>query len=138
MEKLRYDFSNPTPMGVLSPQSTREKIYSLTKTQNKLRQQGHMITFSKIGLGFTLEEPIRRKSKKENVQYNIVKEIDDDQNLQHTSRVSVFNRIRTSSSCIFVFIRLGDLVANEDCSPPCVGHTFRKSAFKRLGTSNKL
>ena len=38
MERLGYDFLNPTHLGALSPQSTREKIHGLTETQNKLRQ----------------------------------------------------------------------------------------------------
>ena len=78
MEKSGYDFSSPPPLGVLSPQSTGEKVHGLTEMQNKLRQQGHVITLPKTGLGFTPEEPIRipirGKGKKANVQYITVED----------------------------------------------------------------
>ena len=67
-----------------------------------------------------------------------MEEIDDKQNVQHTSHISVFDRIGTSSSSISVFNRLGDLAANEDFSPPRVGYTLRESAFKRLGAPNQI
>ena len=57
---------------------------------------------------------------------------------QHTSRVSVFDRIGTSSLSSSVFDRLGDLVPNRDCLLPHATHISRTSALNRLGAPNRI
>ncbi|KAF3616618.1 hypothetical protein T459_19150 [Capsicum annuum] len=58
LEKLGYDFSNPTRLGELKDEVTGEKIHGLTEAQMKLRKQGHYVATPKFGLGFKLPEPL--------------------------------------------------------------------------------
>ncbi|KAF3632161.1 hypothetical protein FXO38_26264 [Capsicum annuum] len=57
LEKLGYDFSNPTRLGELKDDVTGEKIHGLTEAQMKLRKQGHYVTTHKFVLGFKLPKP---------------------------------------------------------------------------------
>ncbi|KAH7861391.1 hypothetical protein Vadar_025523 [Vaccinium darrowii] len=128
-----YDFNNPAPLGELSPEITGEKIHSLSKAQKELRRQGHKVSPSKTGLGFTPPQPVyisaKGKSKKANVQHITIEEVEEDDNQQSSPRVSVFDRIEAPGNRTSVFDRLG--VTKETRKESTL--QIKKSIFSRLG-----
>ncbi|KAH7847684.1 hypothetical protein Vadar_029012 [Vaccinium darrowii] len=135
-----YDFNNPAPLGELSPEITGEKIHGLSKAQKELRRQGHKVSPSKTGLGFTPPQPVyisaKGKSKKANVQHITIEEVEEDDNQQSSPRVSVFDRIEAPVTRTSVFDRL--CVTKETRKESTL--QTKKSIFSRLGnrsTSSK-
>ncbi|XP_030940238.1 uncharacterized protein LOC115965196 [Quercus lobata] len=119
LAKAGYDFSKQEDLGKLIPEATGEKMHGLSKTQRKMRLEGHEIPIPKIGLGYTPEQPaqiwIKKRSDPSSSQYIIV-EVgkSSNQRKDHSSpRVSVFDCIEASSSRITVFNRL-----NTTCLTP--------------------
>ena len=137
MAKSGYDFSNPAPLGVLSPESTGERVHGLTETQAKLRQQGHAIIPLKTGLGFTSKEPIwvpiKNKCEDESSQYITAEEVVEEDESHHAPRLSVFDRIGTSSTRASVFSRLSTAGRRNDGPPAHARNSSRTSVFHRLG-----
>ncbi|KAH7847700.1 hypothetical protein Vadar_029231 [Vaccinium darrowii] len=135
-----YDFNNPAPLGELSPEITGEKIHGLSKAQKELRRQGHKVSPSKTGLGFTPPQPVyisaKGKSKKANVQHITIEEVEEDDNQQSSPRVSVFDRIEAPVTRTSVLDRLD--VTKETRKESTL--QTKKSIFSRLGnrsTSSK-
>ena len=49
LAKVGYDFSKQGDLGKLIPEATREKMHGLSKTQRKMRLEGHEIPIPKTG-----------------------------------------------------------------------------------------
>ena len=49
LAKVGYDFSKQGDLGKLIPEATREKMHDLSKTQRKMRLEGHEIPIPKTG-----------------------------------------------------------------------------------------
>ena len=112
LAKAGYDFLKQGDLGKLILEVTGEKVHGLSKTQRKMRLEGHEIPIPKTKLSYTPEQPtqiwIKRKSNALSSQYIIV-EVSESSNQRKnhsSSRVSVFDCIKASSSRITVFDRL--------------------------------
>ena len=99
-------------LGKLIPEVTEEKVHGLSKTQRRMRLEGHEIPIPKTGLGYTPEQPaqiwIKKRSNASSSQY-ITVEVGESSNQRkdHSSlRISMFDRIEASSSRITMFDRL--------------------------------
>uniref|UniRef100_A0A7N2N597 RNA-directed DNA polymerase n=1 Tax=Quercus lobata TaxID=97700 RepID=A0A7N2N597_QUELO len=138
LAKAGYDFSKREDLGKLIPEATGEKMHGLSKTQRKMRLEGHEIHIPKTGLGYTPEQPaqiwIKKRSDPSSSQY-ITVEVGESSNQRkdHSSpHVSVFDRIEASSSRITVFDRL-----NTTCLTPNRDTLACKSVFDRLGATKR-
>ncbi|KAH7843602.1 hypothetical protein Vadar_018648 [Vaccinium darrowii] len=137
IQVLKGDLTMPLPaMG--QPSSSKPPLKG--KAQKELRRQGHKISPSKTGLGFTPPQPVyisaKGKSKKANVQHITIEEVEEDDNQQSSPRVSVFDRIEAPVTRTSVFDRLG--VTKETRKESTL--QTKKSIFSRLGnrsTSSK-
>ena len=105
-------------------------MHGLSKTQRKMRLEGHEIPIPKTKLGYTPEQLaqiwIKKRSNPSSSQY-ITVEVGESSNQRkdHSSpRVSVFDRIEASSSRITVFDRL-----NTTCLTPNRDTLACKSVF---------
>ncbi|KAH7847365.1 hypothetical protein Vadar_025265 [Vaccinium darrowii] len=138
LPEKRTDGFDPKAYKLLA--NSGEKIHGLSKAQKELRQQGHKISPSKTGLGFTPPQPVyisaKGKSKKANVQHITIEEVEEDDNQQSSPRVSVFDRIEAPVTRTSIFDRLG--VTKETRKESTL--QTKKSIFSRLGnrsTSSK-
>uniref|UniRef100_A0A7N2L0M9 RNA-directed DNA polymerase n=1 Tax=Quercus lobata TaxID=97700 RepID=A0A7N2L0M9_QUELO len=138
LAKAGYDFSKREDLGKLIPEATGEKMHGLSKTQRKMRLEGHEIHIPKTGLGYTPEQPaqiwIKKRSDPSSSQY-ITVEVGESSNQRkdHSSpHVSVFDRIEASSSRNTVFDRL-----NTTCLTPNKDTFACKSVFDRLGATKR-
>ena len=57
LARAGYDFSKQGNLGRLIPEVTEEEVHGLSKTQRKMRLEGHEIPMPKTGLGYTPEQP---------------------------------------------------------------------------------
>ncbi|XP_075633633.1 uncharacterized protein LOC142606119 [Castanea sativa] len=73
LAKVGYDFSKQGDLGKLIPEVIGEKVHGLSKTQRRVRLEGHEIPIPKIGLGYTPEQPaqiwIKKRSNASSSQY---------------------------------------------------------------------
>ena len=112
LARAGYDFSKQRDLGKLIPEATGEKMHGLSKTQSKMRLEGHEIPIPKTRLGYTPEQLaqiwINKRSNVSSSQYIIVEVGESSkQRKDHSlSRISVFDRIEASSSRMTVFDRL--------------------------------
>ncbi|KAL0411007.1 UNVERIFIED_CONTAM: hypothetical protein Slati_3690400 [Sesamum latifolium] len=104
-----------TNLGKLSPEAAGKKLYGLNANQVMLKEKGHAIQESRVGLGFTPPKLIRIGIKRASSNY-VVEEFSstEDDKRKESPRESVFNRLgphrRTvhgTSSEQSVFDRLG-------------------------------
>ncbi|OIT29925.1 hypothetical protein A4A49_51406 [Nicotiana attenuata] len=89
---------------------TSEKIHGLNESQMKLRKLGNYVATPKLGLGFSLAEPLRISSNRSkeiaSSQYTSVEEMKEVKGKKIKQRASVFDRIGGSTPPISVFERL--------------------------------
>ena len=64
LAKVGYNFSKQGDLGKLIPEAIGEKMHGLSKTQRKMRLEGHEIPIPKIRLGYTPEQPAQIWIKK--------------------------------------------------------------------------
>ncbi|KAK4391468.1 hypothetical protein Sango_1924600 [Sesamum angolense] len=57
--KAGYDPKEKLSLGKLSPEATGKKLHGLNATQIMLKEKGHAIQDSRVGLGFTPAKPVR-------------------------------------------------------------------------------
>ncbi|KAG8375879.1 hypothetical protein BUALT_Bualt09G0005000 [Buddleja alternifolia] len=137
LEKFGYDFSSPSGLGKFEPRLTGENIHGLTKAQHKLRKQGYHVDQPKTGLGFALAELVRicvtKKEKSVNVQHISV-EGDGNGKKPSDNRVSIFDRLSTSTARPSIFGRLGSSSRipniHDRLGPSSIPQS---SVFNRLG-----
>ncbi|KAK4406566.1 Transposon Tf2-12 polyprotein [Sesamum angolense] len=91
--KAGYDPKEKLSLGKLPPEATDKKLHGLNATQIMLKEKGHAIQDSRVGLGFTLPKPVRITIKRVNSNYifegfSSTKDHKREENL----RESVFNR----------------------------------------------
>ncbi|KAL0340287.1 UNVERIFIED_CONTAM: hypothetical protein Sradi_4545500 [Sesamum radiatum] len=92
--KARYDPKEKLNLGKLPPEATDKKLHGLNATQIMLKEKGHAIQDSRVGLGFTPPKPVRITIKKVNSNY--ISEgfsSTEDHKREENLRESVFNRL---------------------------------------------
>ncbi|KAL0441758.1 UNVERIFIED_CONTAM: hypothetical protein Sradi_0114700 [Sesamum radiatum] len=99
--KARYDPKEKLNLGKLPPEATGKKLHGLNATQIMLKEKGHAIQDSRVGLGFTPPKPVRITIKRVNSNY--VSEgfsSTEDHKREENLRESVFNRLGpTEKNC---------------------------------------
>ncbi|KAL0302412.1 UNVERIFIED_CONTAM: hypothetical protein Scaly_3033400, partial [Sesamum calycinum] len=81
-------------LGKLPPEATSKKLHGLNATQIMLKEKGHAIQDSRVGLGFTPPKPVRITIKRVNSNY--ISEgfsSTEDHKREENLRESVFNRL---------------------------------------------
>ncbi|KAL0307408.1 UNVERIFIED_CONTAM: Transposon Tf2-12 polyprotein [Sesamum angustifolium] len=66
--KAGYDPKEKLNLGRLPPEVIGKKLHGLNATQIMLKEKGHAIQESRVGLGFTPPKPIRITTKRVNIQ----------------------------------------------------------------------
>ncbi|KAK4400579.1 hypothetical protein Sango_1164000 [Sesamum angolense] len=92
--KAEYDPKEKLSLGRLHPKTTGKKLHGLNDIQIMLREKGHAIQDSRVGLGFTPPMSVRIAIKRVNINYvsegfSSTKDHKREENL----RESVFNRV---------------------------------------------
>ncbi|KAL0318132.1 UNVERIFIED_CONTAM: hypothetical protein Scaly_2862500 [Sesamum calycinum] len=67
--KAGYDPKEKLSLGKLPPEATRKKLHGLNATQIMLKEKGHAIQDSRVGLGLTPPKPVRIAIKRVNNNY---------------------------------------------------------------------
>ncbi|KAL0291272.1 UNVERIFIED_CONTAM: hypothetical protein Scaly_2643800 [Sesamum calycinum] len=67
--KTGYDPKEKLNLGKLPPEATGKKLHLLNATQIMLKEKGHAIQDSRVGLGFTPPKPVRITIKRVNSNY---------------------------------------------------------------------
>ncbi|KAL0302096.1 UNVERIFIED_CONTAM: hypothetical protein Sangu_2501200 [Sesamum angustifolium] len=67
--KAGYDPKEKLNLGKLPPEATSKKLQRLNATQIMLKEKGHAIQDSRVGLGFTPPKPVRITIKRVNSNY---------------------------------------------------------------------
>ncbi|KAL0458203.1 UNVERIFIED_CONTAM: hypothetical protein Slati_0447500 [Sesamum latifolium] len=113
--KVEYNPKEKLSLGKLSSEATNKKLYRLNATQMMLKEKGHAIQDSRVGLGFTPPKPFRIAIKRLSRNY-ATEELSstEDDKRKENSRESVFNRlgphrrmVHETASKPYVFDRLG-------------------------------
>ncbi|KAL0430532.1 UNVERIFIED_CONTAM: hypothetical protein Sradi_0679200 [Sesamum radiatum] len=113
--KAGYNPKEKLSLGKLSPEATDKKLYGLNATQIMLKEKGHAIQDSRVGLGFTPPKPVRIAIRRVSSNYVVegFSSIEDDKG-KGNPRESVFNRLGTNRKALHgiankqsVFDRLG-------------------------------
>ncbi|KAL0333076.1 UNVERIFIED_CONTAM: Transposon Tf2-12 polyprotein [Sesamum calycinum] len=92
--KAGYDPKEKLSLGKLPPEATGKKLHGLNATQIMLKEKGHAIQDSRVGLGFTPPEPVRIAIKRVNSNY--ISEgfsSTEDHRREENLREFVFNRL---------------------------------------------
>ncbi|KAK4391401.1 hypothetical protein Sango_1917900 [Sesamum angolense] len=92
--KAGYDPKEKLNLGKLPPEATGKKLHGLNATQIMLKEKGHAIQDSRVGLGFTPPKPVRITIKRVNSNY--ISEgfsSTEDHRREENLRESVFNRL---------------------------------------------
>ncbi|KAL0323921.1 UNVERIFIED_CONTAM: hypothetical protein Scaly_2359200 [Sesamum calycinum] len=92
--KAGYDPKEKLNLGKLPPEATGKKLHGLNATQIMLKEKGHAIQDSRVGLGFTPPKPVRITIKRVNSNY--ISEgfsSTEDHKREENLRESVFNRL---------------------------------------------
>ncbi|KAK4397138.1 Transposon Tf2-12 polyprotein [Sesamum angolense] len=90
--KVEYDPKEKLSLGKLLPKATCKKLHGLNATQIMLKEKGHVIQDSRVGLGFTPPKPVCIAIKRVNSNY--VSEgflSTEDHKREENLRESVFN-----------------------------------------------
>ncbi|KAL0352223.1 UNVERIFIED_CONTAM: hypothetical protein Scaly_1611000 [Sesamum calycinum] len=92
--KARYNPKKNLKLGKLPPEATSKKLRGLNATQVMLKENGHAIQDSRVGLGFTFPKPIRIAIKRTSSNYATegCSSTKDDKKREKL-RDSVFNRL---------------------------------------------
>ncbi|KAL0358191.1 UNVERIFIED_CONTAM: hypothetical protein Scaly_1504800 [Sesamum calycinum] len=119
--KAGYDPKEKLNLGKLPPEATGKKLHGLNATQIMLKEKGHAIQDSRVGLGFTPPKPVRITIKRVNSNY--ISEgfsSTEDHKREENLRESVFNRLgphikelRGIANRQSVFDRLGPCKVHE-------------------------
>ncbi|KAL0291098.1 UNVERIFIED_CONTAM: hypothetical protein Sradi_7034200, partial [Sesamum radiatum] len=91
--KARYNPKEKLNLGKLPPEATGKKLHGLNVTQIMLKEKGHAIQDSRVGLGFTPPKLVRITIKRVNSNY--ISEgfsSTEDHKREENLRESVFNR----------------------------------------------
>ncbi|KAL0416126.1 UNVERIFIED_CONTAM: putative protein K02A2.6 [Sesamum latifolium] len=75
--KVGYNLKEKLSLGKLPPEATGKKLYGLNAPQIMLREKGHAIQDSRVGLGFTPHKPVRISIKRDFAQIYHVTLIED-------------------------------------------------------------
>ncbi|KAK4397540.1 hypothetical protein Sango_1590600 [Sesamum angolense] len=67
--KAGYDHKEKLSLGKLPPEATNKQLHGLNATQIMLKEKGHAIQDSQVGLGFTPPKPVRIAIKRVNSNY---------------------------------------------------------------------
>ncbi|KAL0310240.1 UNVERIFIED_CONTAM: hypothetical protein Scaly_2946900 [Sesamum calycinum] len=67
--KAEYNSKEKVSLGKLPPEATDKKLHGLNATQIMLKEKGHAIQDSRVGLGFTPPKPVRIPIKRINNNY---------------------------------------------------------------------
>ncbi|KAL0293933.1 UNVERIFIED_CONTAM: hypothetical protein Scaly_3132800 [Sesamum calycinum] len=92
--KARYDPKEKLNLGKLPPEATGKKLHGLNVTQIMLKEKGHAIQDSRVGVGFTPPKLVRITIKRVNSNY--ISEgfsSTEDHKREENLRESVFNRL---------------------------------------------
>ncbi|KAL0405713.1 UNVERIFIED_CONTAM: hypothetical protein Slati_3885200 [Sesamum latifolium] len=92
--KIRYNPKEKLSLGKLPPEATGKKLHGLNATQIMLKEKGHIIQDSRVGLGFTPPKPVRIVIKRVSSNYIIegFSSTEDDKRKEN-QRESIFNRL---------------------------------------------
>ncbi|KAK4384601.1 Transposon Tf2-12 polyprotein [Sesamum angolense] len=92
--KAGHDPKENLSFGRLPPEATGKKLHGLNATQIMLKEKGHAIQDSRVGLGFTPPRPVRIAIKRVNNNY-VSKGFSstEDHKREENLRESVFNRL---------------------------------------------
>ncbi|KAK4406411.1 Retrovirus-related Pol polyprotein from transposon gypsy [Sesamum angolense] len=92
--KAEYDPKEKLNLGKLPPEATSKKLHGLNATQIMLKEKGHAIQDSRVGLDFTPPKPVRITIKRVNSNY--ISEgfsSTEDHKREENLRESVFNKL---------------------------------------------
>ncbi|KAL0455820.1 UNVERIFIED_CONTAM: hypothetical protein Slati_0921200 [Sesamum latifolium] len=92
--KAGYNPKEKPSLGKLPPEATGKMLHGLNATQIMLKEKGHAVQDSRVGLGFTPPKPVRIIIKRVNSNYIIegFSSTEDDKGKENP-RESVFNRL---------------------------------------------
>ncbi|KAL0386543.1 UNVERIFIED_CONTAM: hypothetical protein Slati_4544500 [Sesamum latifolium] len=92
--KAGYNLKKKLSLGKLPPESTGKKFHGLNATQIMLKEKGHAIQDSQVGLGFTPPKPVRITIRRVSNNYVVegFSSTEDDKGKENP-RESVFNRL---------------------------------------------
>ncbi|KAL0456162.1 UNVERIFIED_CONTAM: hypothetical protein Slati_0955400 [Sesamum latifolium] len=92
--KVGYNPKEKPSLGKLSPEATGKMLHGLNATQIMLKEKGHAVQDSRVGLGFTPPKPVRIVIKRVNSNYFVegFSSTEDDKKKENP-RESVFNRL---------------------------------------------
>ncbi|KAL0342544.1 UNVERIFIED_CONTAM: hypothetical protein Scaly_1917000 [Sesamum calycinum] len=92
--KVGYNPKEKLSQGKIPPEATDKKLHGLNATQMMLKEKGHAIKDSRVGLGFTPHKPVRIAIKRVNNNY-VSKGFSstEDHKREENLRISVFNRL---------------------------------------------
>ncbi|KAL0423247.1 UNVERIFIED_CONTAM: hypothetical protein Sradi_0859500 [Sesamum radiatum] len=127
--KTGYDPKEKLSLGKLPPEATDKKLHGLNATQIMLKEKGHAVQDSRVGLGFTPAKPICIAIKRVNSNY-VSKgfSLTEDNKREENLREFVFNKLGPHRKELH---RIANRQSVFDRSGPCkrVGHQ-KKCAFK--------
>ncbi|KAL0303484.1 UNVERIFIED_CONTAM: hypothetical protein Sradi_6216500 [Sesamum radiatum] len=113
--KVGYNPKEKLSLGKLPLEATGKKLHGLNATQIMLKEKGHAIQDSQVGLGFTPPKPIHIAIRRVSSNYVVegFSSTEDDKGKEN-SRESVFNRLGPHKKALYgisnkqsVFDRLG-------------------------------
>ncbi|KAL0445319.1 UNVERIFIED_CONTAM: hypothetical protein Slati_2254600 [Sesamum latifolium] len=92
--KVGYNPKEKSSLEKLPPEATSKMLHGLNATQIMLKEKGHAVQDSRVGLGFTPPKPVRIVIKRVNSNYVVegFSSTEDDKEKENP-RESVFNRL---------------------------------------------
>ncbi|KAL0299884.1 UNVERIFIED_CONTAM: hypothetical protein Sangu_3149000 [Sesamum angustifolium] len=121
-------------LGKLPPEATGKKLHGLNATQIMLKEKGHAIQDSRVGLGFTPPKPVRITIKRVNSNY--ISEgfsSTEDHKREENLRESVFNRLGPHRK------ELGGIANRQSVFDRCICMVLQGNArIRSKGEVNKL
>ncbi|KAL0456038.1 UNVERIFIED_CONTAM: hypothetical protein Slati_0943000 [Sesamum latifolium] len=92
--KVGYNPKEKLSLGKLPPEATGKKFHGLNATQVMLKEKGHAVQDSRVGLGFTPPKPVRIAIKRVSSSYAVEEfSSTEDDKRKENPRESVFNRL---------------------------------------------
>ncbi|KAL0457849.1 UNVERIFIED_CONTAM: hypothetical protein Slati_0412100, partial [Sesamum latifolium] len=89
-----YNPKEKLSLGKLPPEATGKKLHGLNATQIMLKEKGHAIQDSRVGLGFTPPKPVRIAIRRVSINYVIERfSSTEDDKEKENPRESTFNRL---------------------------------------------
>ncbi|KAL0405376.1 UNVERIFIED_CONTAM: Transposon Tf2-12 polyprotein [Sesamum latifolium] len=118
--KVGYNPKEKPSLGKLPPEATGKMLHGLNATQIMLKEKGHAVQDSRVGLGFTPPKPVRIAIRRVSNNYVVegFSSTEDDKGKEN-SRESVFNRLDPHRKALH-------------------GITNKQSVFDRLGPRKRM